>query len=268
MARPDPDALLLLMHDDDHTDPATVSWGDFGGWMYWGWDELEPTEGNYAWATVDAYLAAADALGKKSALSIMLYPAVDGDATPAWVYAKDTTNLTGKGWPIEINGVDTGQTFPGWYKPYWNYYYQTLVEAFADRYNGDPRIHSVWICTSVAGETIEEDLGDNTHGAGNFFRWSVELFDDAFPDVVPAGLPLAGNPGTPLAMIHSGVGTRRELALLCYQHNICSKMNVLGEDANNHVYDPPWLPGPGSGTAQVAFYATQTLGNWMSYEHG
>ena len=152
---------LFVMHDHSNIDPADFpNWGPVGAAMWWGWSQLNPGANAYNWPMVDEYLDKAASLGKPVALAVMLLPGPDQDMTPAWVYGG------GVGWDD-----GNGGTYPRWNDWAWDQAFAKFVAAFGAKYDGDPRVHSVWISTAMYGETVTNAEGCNLngHNPGRFF---------------------------------------------------------------------------------------------------
>ena len=237
---------IFCMHDYANINPADFpSWGPVGSAMWWGWSQLNPGSGAYAWPIVDDYLDKAAALGKPVALAVMLYPGPNQDATPAWVYGG------GKGWP----GTNaSGQTFyyPKYNDGAWDTAFRNFVAAFGARYDGDPRINSVWISTLLYGETVisQPDGGELSHNPVRFILNAIDWYGAAFPT-------------TPLYIVCTGTTDRRAIAEYALARGIDLKMNGLVRDAaNQHMLRPV----PNGGLMDVARTA-ETLGRPMAFEH-
>lgn len=232
MTRLLPKPAIMVMHDYANIDPATKpAWGPVGSWMWWPWSSLNPSSGVYAWDVVDSYLDRAAVLGKPVALIVLVYPDTNADKTPAWVYGG------GKGWPIILEGKDTGKTFPRINDGTWDAALQTFIAAFGARYDADPRVEAVWITFLRYGENLTDDLGSDSRNPGRYFANVVNWYARAFPT-------------KPLCAIISGPTDRKKLAEQCWPLGIAPKFNALVDsDAPTHVM---LKPTPGGGQAEIA----------------
>jgi hypothetical protein len=233
-----PDPAILLMHGD--LAAVKPAWGPCQMWRWWGWRDANPANGVYKWETIDSYLDACAAQGRKAAISVLLYPDLNQDTTPAWVYNG------GLGWPI-AGGFGT---FPKWNDYAWDVAMSKFIAAFGARYDGDPRLHSVWLTFARYGETVTSGLGSDLHNPGRYFVNVINWYDAAFPN-------------TPLCALITGPTDRLALADLCWQKGIVVKLNALVKDA------PPQVqlrPTPGSGHAEIAHKA-MGIGQPTAWEH-
>ncbi len=168
---------ILVMHDYANRDwcAERPAWRQVGAWMWWGWDQLHADS-----EIIERYLSQASALGKRVAISIMLYPDIGRDTTPASVY---TALGRTAGWTL-VNAAGQTTTCPLYGDAGWEAAYARLVAELGARYNADPRVHSVWIATGVYGETVISKDGFSLP-AYYFRRWVVRAMDvyrAAFPD--------------------------------------------------------------------------------------
>lgn len=221
---------VMVMGDYANRDWRTEKpdWGPVGSWFWAGWDELEANPG-----LIETYLSKAAALGKTVALSVMLYPDLNRDCTPKRVYAM--MGYT-SGRVIAASGTTATVTCPRWGEPIWEQEYARFVEGLAARYDGDPRIHSIWICTGIYGETVTSKNGYEVGGYW-FRRWVVRTLDNY----------RAAWTKTPVMLICTGTPDRRYYAEECAARAIGVKFNALQPDAKNAV-----LPKSGGGLAEIA----------------
>lgn len=273
-------------------DPAVSpydTYGPFGAWSTWNWSQLNPGNDAYDWSPggsglLEAYLAGAATYGKPVALSVFIMNTAGSDYTPAWVYALDlAAGGTGTGWPILP--AATGH-FPKWsataynktwaQSSIWNSAWAKFIEAFGNRWNGDPRIHSIWIVSGVSGEAIFDGLGTDTKSPiTNFCKPTIDLMNTYFPHPVAAGQRNAGSPGTPIFYI-GGTDSRREMIAYAAARDVNYKQNVLGADLSSHTVNPVGWGVAQSGSAECGYYTTigwagqntSPLGKWLAMEHG
>ena len=248
-----PEPAIMLMHGD--LSAVKPTWGPCGMWRWFTWAALNPADGSYRWDTINDYLKACAAQGRKAAISVLLCPDINQDTTPAWVYGPSTqhgmpsSGQGGKGWPIK-DGPYAGGTFPKWNDGTWDAAYAKFIKAFGERFNGDPRLHSVWLTFARYGETVTDGLGSDLHNPGRYFANVINWYDAAFPT-------------TPLCALITGPTDRLTLANLCWEKHIVVKFNALVKDSPTHVQ---LRPTAGAGHAEIAHKA-MSLGAPTAWEH-
>lgn len=235
-------AQFLVMHDYANRDWSAEkpAWGPVGAWMWWGWDELYPDPA----AKIEPYLQRAAELGKPIALSVMLYPDLNRDCTPAGVYRQIGRSA---GWTVSN---DSGPLIscPAWGDPAWEREYFALIAQIAAKYDGDPRVHSVWICTGVYGETIFAKNGYSllVHYARQFTTRCIERYPQMFTR-------------TPVFILLS-TGDRAYYVNECIKRGVGVKMNTL-------LPDPPnGFAADGNGQTEAAITA-RAAGLPLAFEH-
>jgi hypothetical protein len=266
------------MHDWENTDfqHRFPTWGPLGAWMWWTWAQLQPAQEQYNWALVERYLEqsaqytvtlrSGEVIPKPVALSIEIYPDWGQDGTPAWVYEQiaDSPTLAGKraGWVIDPDGADKPCqpiSAPRWGDPAWEQRVDEMIMAFGKRYDQDPRVNSVWICTGLYGETIEEktvggcryDLGQS----GKMAAWVLHVMDTyrrAFPT-------------KPLFIINSGGWRLRQdtaAKAASFQPPMGIKLNVLAPDLSD-AYG--YKSQTGGGKIEIVERYSETLP--IAFEH-
>lgn len=231
-----PNPGIFLMHGD--LAAVKPAWGPCGMWRWFTWASLNPAQSRYDWTAVDAYLD--KAAGRPVALSIMLYPDINQDCTPAWV---------GAGWPIK-DGAYAGGTFPRWNDWAWDAAIKEMIGQFGARYDADPRVAAVWICTARYGETVTDGLGSDTHNPGRFFSNMLNWYAAAFPT-------------KPLMILNTGPTDRLALSRQAWELGICAKFNALNRDVRTYVMV---RPTPGGGHAEIAQEAL-ARGMGQGWEH-
>jgi hypothetical protein len=233
--------MIAVMGDYNNGDwkVSKPNWGQVGSWIFWGWDLLYPD----ASAKIEPYLTEAARQGKPVALSVQIFQDWK-DQTPVAVYAK----IGGKGTTIKAIGKPD-LTCPAYGNAAWENEYFTFIRQIAARYDGDPRIHSIWICTGLYGETV--DAKDGYNWGGQYFRKFVQRsiveFSAAFSK-------------TPTFLLGTGTTDRRAFADLCATMNVGFKMNALQPDARNAVF-----PKNGGGLADCALAVMNDIP--CGYEH-
>ena len=138
--------------------PKSTYYSAVGGQQSYLWSTLEPREGQYDWSSLDSFIRAEAAQGKKASFAISTYDGRinnGGIATPIWVY-----NSWYGGDPHAI--IDAN----GWIMPrYWDAHYLekygNFVRALAARYDSDVRVSWVQMGVGLYGETQPADDQDD-----------------------------------------------------------------------------------------------------------
>ena len=216
----DPEPQIMAMFDFQNRDFAAAKpdWGPAGAWMWWRWTHVHNDLDR-----IEAYLARAEELGKPVALSVLVYPALDQDATPPEVYA----TIGGTGWKLKPSG-GVEITYPRWGDPAWEAEFASFVRRFADRFDGDPRVQSVWIATGIYGETVVTGYlsGIRYDVSGHNFAWWVRRVIDVYADAFVE---------TPLYIIGTGATDRLPIAEYAAARGVGWKFNALAPDLPNDV---------------------------------
>lgn len=158
-------------------------------YVRWYWDEVEPQEGDYAFAMVDEQIARAQERGETFAFRLM---AASGTKTriPQWLIDKGIVKGTCDGYEFE----------PDFSDPLFMENMEKLVVAFGERYNGHPRIDHVDI--GGFGTWGEWNLaGDGYAACGKqvppldtlqqYVDWHLNAFPNT-PLTIPVGAGEAG----------------------------------------------------------------------------
>ncbi len=135
---------IYQFQDIYYTDPSRYP--IVGTHRAWRWHIVEPRENDYRWDIVEHWLSLVAAQGKIAGLGVNSYNGIlsGGDETPRWVYHKHPA--------AEI--VCPGDwRIPKFWDPAYQAEFEKMVTAFADRYDGDPRLAWVEISVGVYGET-------------------------------------------------------------------------------------------------------------------
>jgi len=218
--------------------------------MWWTPRQVNPARGQYNWSVVDSYIDAARAQGKQVALSLVpLTGAPHGDGTPDWVY--------------QLNGIvpwegrsNSGYSYkyPRWNDDHgiWDPWFWELIAAFGQRYDGDPRVHSVWIATLLYGESVTTVPGGGElgHNPIRFVDNCLDRYHAAFPH-------------TPLIPLLTGNSDRLRLCHKAWSLGMAAGFNGLCGDANNQVQHKPT---EGAGLMQIG-HAAVAQGLPMKWEH-
>ena len=244
MARRSADPAIMVMIDHANMEPRPA-WGPVGSWAYWPWKQIQPQRTSYHWGLIDGYLDKAASLGKPVAISAYPYLGPGEDMTPSWVYSSGLQPHTG----IARDG--TTFCYPAWNTTAWDAAFADFVGDLGFRYDGDERIHSVWIATLTYGETatgaaIGKEVGHNPMA---FVRKAMDWYAQAFPT-------------TPLYILSTGPVDRMANAMYALDREIGVKHNALNGDLNNQQQSG-WNQ---QGLLEVA-RAVMARGHYMAYEH-
>lgn len=212
-----------------------------GAWMWWGWADVAN-----GFAPIDAYLAQAASYDKPVAISLMIYPDWGRDTTPASVYARCGLSA---GWVITNSLTGATTTVPAWGNSCWEREYNALVAALGARYNSDPRVSSVWICTGLYGETVTSK--DGWYLGGYRFREWVKRVIDVYRLAFPT---------KQLYLIATGTEDRTLYTQLSAARGIGVKFNGLVPDWPTHHF-----PRDNNGIIDVLMPISQTVK--IAWEH-
>lgn len=252
--------MIYVMHDHDNRDyqHERPDLGPLGAWIWFGWDQIHIGPGEYDWGVIDSYLERASAytvtlrsgevIPKPVALSIQVYPGVGMDLTPEWIYRRfipDAPMLDGDyvGYVADPDGDGPCPALgaPRWGDLVWEEFFKDMVMALGERYENDPRVNSVWICTGLYGEFISEFSHCGTRypvdPGGAFKNWVLNVMDtyrQAFPT-------------KPVYVINSGRGYERMVSTQrawSYHPKMGVKHNTLNYDLPNE-YNKGSMAGMG-----------------------
>lgn len=155
--------------------PSTVAY------CRWFWAVLEPQEGTHDFSMIDGSLATAHARGQTLAVRLMPFGFVPGGqpGLPDWYAARHPTQ------PYH----EVAHAAPVYDSPEYLDMWGRLIRAFAEQYDGDPRLESVDV--AFIGPWGE---GEGVCGQAQCERFA-ELYREAFALTPRLALP-AGNPAT------------------------------------------------------------------------
>lgn len=113
------------------------------------WSMLEPSPGQFAWAELDAKVAAAAAAGRMVALGVM-----PGAFSPSWVYALGAARFSYT-WTLDWGYTKCSTvSYPLPWDPTYSSAWQTFVAAFGKHYAANPAVVMVKV-DGVNGPTPE-----------------------------------------------------------------------------------------------------------------
>lgn len=150
---------------------ATIS----TGYRRYHWYEVEPTEGNYNWAMIDADVAACTSRGKKFAFGIMAYNPLNTSVnyhTPRWVFDAGAQSYKSEAVPAHF--------VPVWDDPIFLAKHKNLLAAIAARYDGSPDIAFIDIRSyGDYGECQQRHCGGPLLSPAGF-RQHIQIHLDVF----------------------------------------------------------------------------------------
>ena len=185
----------------DLTDVATRSPAFAGIVVNQTWAQLEPSQGQFDFSTLDASLAAVSAYNAQHAdapLSVRLR-VFAAYAAPEWAKVLDGPSITV---PANLPS-NTGGTLGQWWKPSYRSAWAGLQQALAGRYDNNPVLHEVAVssCSSLTAEPFV--IGGMVVALANADGWSPSAqqacLDGALSDYSPWTHTAIYYPMNPLA---------------------------------------------------------------------
>ena len=125
-----------------------------GGHMPFSWDDIEVEDDVFDWAYVDQWLEKQASLGKPTGVGFSLYDGrcCGGTRIPRWLvweHEETVVRCDALQWPI-----------PNYSNPLLLAEYREFIQAFADRYDNDPRVVWIELATGIFGEAKPSDSSD------------------------------------------------------------------------------------------------------------
>ena len=145
------------------------------------WRDLEPTQGDYSFAKLEADIAKAAREGRKYSFRVRTVVATKGSAIPDYA-------MTGAGWWADYNKDNARDTYiPDWNDPAFLERLDTFMEALGKRYNNDPRVAFLdiglfgnWGEWHMSGFSYPSSSGAQRATTTTRYRL-VDMHIDAFP---------------------------------------------------------------------------------------
>lgn len=168
-----------------------------GASMDFYWSELEPQQGQYQWSVIENAIQPWTSRGKKVIIRVTTsgncYPSqgqLSCHRTPDWVLNEGVRSLTDP----------EGSVHPAYWDPAFLGAWQQFIQAFAAKYDGDPRIIAVNLGDGNDGELRVDRTGDfpNVLQAWTAIGYSQTVWHDALLKIM--GFYVAAFHKTPLAM--------------------------------------------------------------------
>jgi hypothetical protein len=185
----------------DNRDLNPTEYALVGSHQSFYWDRLEPSEGNYDWSGIQAFINRATGSGKRVALQIITfngranqYNASDPPIrVPGWVFTAGAGKVT----------TSDGFQIPKYWDPVYKAKYRNFVTALGNQFDGNPAIEYIQLGVGKFGETQPCDDRDDAavkaalEADGNtIYTWPyivndiVDMYADAF-DTTKLVLPCA-----------------------------------------------------------------------------
>ena len=145
------------------------------------WRDLEPTQGDYSFAKLEADIAKAADEGRKYSFRVRTVVATKGSAIPDYA-------MTGAGWWADYNKDDDRDTYiPDWNDATFLERLDTFMQALGKRYNNDPRVAFLdiglfgnWGEWHMSGFSYPSSSGAQRATTTTRYRL-VDMHIDAFP---------------------------------------------------------------------------------------
>ena len=129
-----PRGVFSLVKAGSNPDASTLANGNVDGIsLRQAWSELEPSDGVYNWAYLDAQLSRVQAAGKEISLRI----GTGGDNIPAWIL--NAVRSTG-GNTFTFSDSDGRHTIPVYWDPTFVAKKQAMIQAVGARYGSNPAL--------------------------------------------------------------------------------------------------------------------------------
>jgi hypothetical protein len=125
-----------------------------GANMTFFWQDIELSDQYFDWSPVDDWLETQSRLGKAANIGFSVYDGrcCGGHTIPPWMLWEDETSVV---------RCDTMQwAIPRYWGAYYQKQYKEFIQAFAQRYDNDPRVAWIEIGTGIFGEAKPSDNSD------------------------------------------------------------------------------------------------------------
>lgn len=185
------------------------------GYARFHWADLNPAEGKYDWSKVETFLEGWSKLGKRGAFGVMAASSHSRQpfVTPEWVFEAGAACKQ-----TEVTSNDHGRkgrkVVPDFDHPVFFAKLEKFLEAFAERYDGDPRIEFIDIRSyGNWGEAHMGHLGGYPMIDDDQFQKHVKLHVDAFEKtqlILPLNDDNRHYPDVAKWAVQQGVGVRRD----------------------------------------------------------
>ncbi len=225
---------IYVFLDNDNVDPALYP-EVTGGNMTFNWGDIEISRDLYDWSAVDKWIEEESRLGKPVGIGFSLYDGrcCGGNRMPRWLSWEDESTV------VRCDAMNWA--IPRYWHPSVLAAYRGYIQAFAARYDGDPRLAWIEMGTGIFGESKPADTEDWAclQQAG----LSEQLWIDTSKQIMDAFA--AAFQQTPILYQFSptynpesySIRQRRELTDYAVSLGIGLKHNALSPDGNNTTVD-------------------------------
>ena len=126
-----------------------------GGNMIFPWRDIEVADQVFDWSIVDEWLDAQVALGKSTSIGFSLYNGrcCGGEEIPSWMIWEHEDDVV-------VRCDEMHWAIPRYWNDYFLHQYREYIQAFAERYDNDPRVTWIQIGTGIFGEAKPSDVVD------------------------------------------------------------------------------------------------------------
>ncbi len=126
-----------------------------GGNMTFRWRDIEISDQYFDWSSVDEWLDLQASNGKAANIGFSVYDGrcCGGSAIPPWMIWENENSV------VRCDAMNW--TIPRYWDPYFLKQYQEFIQAFAQRYDNDPRVAWIEIGTGIYGEANPGDSSDH-----------------------------------------------------------------------------------------------------------
>jgi len=231
---------IYIFYDKYNIDPADYPHLK-GGHMPFSWDDIEIEDNVFDWSGVDNWLEQETSLGKPAAVGFSLYDGrcCGGTRIPRWLvweHEEAVVRCDALQWPI-----------PRYGDPVLMAQYREFIQAFAARYDNDPRIAWIELATGIFGEAKPADRHNNLDdwpcmlNAGiteevwiDYSKEVMDFFAEAFRET-----PLLYQFAPVYHPESKSIRQRRWLTDYAASLGIGLKHNGLTPDSNGAIVDNP-----------------------------
>lgn len=234
--------------------PQTNNPSIAGGSIISYWSQVEPVEGMYDWSAFDDQLAQWSHAGKKAILRLSTsgnsWGGYSAHGTPDWIYDLGVQSIT----------ENDGSILPQYWHPVFLSKLQSLVNAFAARYDGNPDVAFIQMGIGCGGETLIDQVQPNSQRLSVWYanNNAIGYSDSVWWNTIQT-----------IAYYYQSAFTHTPLAML-----IDSTFIGNADGTSNPGYDPPHKTNPyckehGIWIQNDGLTSTQTLSSsWLTATSG
>jgi hypothetical protein len=148
-----------------------------GALLNFTWTQLEPSQGVFAWSTIDSAIAPWASAGKHVGIRVFtagragwkepFYDGTAAQATPSWVFDDGARSVS----------ESDGSVYPVYWDSAYLSDYKAFVAALAGRYDGNSAVAFVQASTGQGGETVIDSQA--VGNATSLVRWQAVGYSSA-----------------------------------------------------------------------------------------